>query len=168
MKCRLIVAILAVLALLPGCSKEEMQNAVVGKPAPAFSLKTPDGRTVSLTDFSGKAVVIDFWTTWCHACKESTREFEALHKKYRGRGVVMIGISMDKGADALDQVRKFVRENNVTYLILMDDGRTSDAYGVRTIPATFILDKNHVLVKTYPGYLPGLGERISKEVAGLL
>lgn len=168
MKYRLVFAVLALLMLLPGCRKGEMQRAVVGKPAPAFTLKDPGGRTVRLADFRGKVVIMDFWATWCAPCKESTKEFEALHRKYGTRGAVMIGISMDKGADASAMVNKFVQENGVTYLVLMDDGRTSDAYAVRNIPATYILDRDHVFVKTYPGYLPGLGQRISKEIEGLI
>ena len=168
MKYRLVFAILAVLVLLPGCREGEMQRADVGKPAPAFTLKNPGGRTVRLADFRGNVVIIDFWATWCGPCKESTKEFEVLHKMYKGRGVVFIGISMDKGTDASAKVNKFVQENGMTYLVLMDDGRTSDAYAVRNIPATFILNREHVLVKTYPGYLPGLGGRIAKEIEGLI
>ncbi|OGW26884.1 MAG: hypothetical protein A2X56_09035 [Nitrospirae bacterium GWC2_57_13] len=167
-RCPLIFPVLVVLVLLTGCKAGETQRAAVGSPAPAFALQGLDGRTARLADFRGKVVVMDFWATWCAPCKESTKEFEALHRKFKDRGVVMIGISMDKGTDASATVKKYAQENTVAYLMLMDDGRTSDAYAVRNIPATYILDRDHVLVKTYPGYLSGLGDRIAKEIEELL
>lgn len=163
-----MLALAVYLCIMPSCKKGETQRAVVGQPAPVFTLKDLHGRTVTLADFRGKVVVIDFWATWCAPCKESTKEFERLHRKFGKRGAVMIGISMDKGADASSVVAKYARENSVSYLMLMDDGAVSDAYAVRNIPATYILDRDQVLVKTYPGFLPGLGERIAKEIEYLL
>lgn len=168
LRCVMLFSVLLVLILIPGCKKGEVRRAILGDTAPAFTLSDPDGRAVRLSDFSGRVVVIDFWATWCAPCKESTKEFEALHRKFKDRGVVMVGISMDKGADASATVKKYAQENGVSYVMLMDDGTVSDAYGVRNIPATYILNKGHVLVKTYPGYLPGLGERIAKEIESLI
>lgn len=168
MKYRLFTIITVIFLLLACCSRVETRHAVVGSPAPAFALKDLDSKTVRLEDFNGKVAIIDFWATWCAPCKESTKELESLHRRYKDRGVVIIGISMDTGAEAVERVRKFTKEHGITYQILMDDKKMSDAYAVHAIPATFILDRNHVLVKTYPGYLPGLGSRISKDIEGLL
>ncbi len=163
-----IMLLTAALSSLPGCAKKEAPPAVVGSKAPAFTLKDIDGGNVSLSGFSGRVVVMDFWATWCAPCKETTKELERLHQQYKDRGVVVIGISMDAGGSAVRKVKDFAEQHHLSYLMLLDNGETSKIYAVRTIPATFILDRDHVIAKIYPGYMPGLGEKISGELEKLI
>ncbi len=164
-----VVALVAAVALASGsCKKRETPLPAAGNSAPPFTLKDVDGRNVSLSDFSGKIVIIDFWATWCKPCKESTRELEKLNKNYRDRGVVIVGISMDQGLNAAQKVKDFAASNNLTYFMLVDDGKAGAAYAVSRVPATFILDRSHTIVKIYPGYLPVLGDMIAKQVDALL
>ncbi len=168
MKTILAIIISATLFSLPACAKKESPLPVVGNKAPSFTLKDIDSKKVSLSDFSGKVVVIDFWATWCHTCKELTSELEELHRKYKDRGVVILGISMDSGGGAMQKVKGFAEKNNLTYLMPMDDGKASTSYAVYNIPATYILDRNHVIIKIYKGYIPGLGDRIAEQIEKLL
>ncbi len=168
MKTVLSIILSAALFSFSACAKKEALPAVVGNNAPAFTLKDTGGRTVRLSDFSGKVVVIDFWATWCGPCKESTVELEKLHRKYRDRGVVVLGISMDEGGEAVRKVKGFAEKNNLTYPMLMDDGKTSGSYGVYTIPVTFVLDRKHVIVAIYKGYMPRPGDRIAGQIEKLL
>lgn len=101
-------------------------------------------------------------------CRESTTELENLHRKYRDRGVVVLGISMGVGGDAAYRVRDFANKHHLTYLLLMDDKKTSASYAVYNIPETYILDRDHRFVKKYPGYKPGLGDLIAAEIEKLL
>lgn len=163
-------SILSVVLLLStgACTKTEKPLPVVGNPAPSFTLTDIDGKKVNLPDLSGKVVILDFWATWCAPCKASTRELQKLHEKYQSRGVIVLGISMDTGKSAVEQVREFAGKNGLTYTMLMDDGRMSKTYAVRNIPAAFILDQQQKIVKIYPGYLPDFGTMIEKELDGLL
>jgi peroxiredoxin len=136
----------------------------VGNNAPLFSLRDINGNDVSLSDFKDKIVVVDFWATWCTWCKETTRELETIHEDYRGKNVVILGVSMNSGSSAGQKVKAFARKYNLNYVMLVDDGKVSRSYGINKIPTTFILDRGHIIRKIFPGYLPGLKERISAEI----
>lgn len=144
--------------------QKEAPLPVVGNKAPMIILKDINGKIVHLSDFTGRIVVIDFWATWCFWCRETTQELEKLHKKYKDKGVVFLGISMDSGSDAEQKVKDFAEKYNLTYRMLMDDGKASRSYAVSKIPTTFILDNEHSIVKIYPGYLPGLSQKIAGEI----
>jgi cytochrome c biogenesis protein CcmG, thiol:disulfide interchange protein DsbE len=164
----LFALLMVLLFVLPSCAREKTAAPVVGNKAPSFTLKDIDGKAVRLSDFAGKVVLVDFWATWCSPCQESMAELEQLHRKYRDRGVVVLGISMDTGGDAASRVRDFANKHHLTYLMLMDDKKTSASYAVYNIPATYLLDRDHRIVKKYPGYKPGLGKLIADEIEKLL
>ncbi|HAK58827.1 MAG TPA: hypothetical protein DCO77_00360 [Nitrospiraceae bacterium] len=162
------IALLFFFFFIPACQKDKASRPVLGNKAPSFSLKDLDGDTVRLSDFSGKVVVIDFWATWCGPCKISALEFEALSRAFQGKNVAVLGISMDEGASAVETVREFAKAYNLTYPLLMDDGKAGKAYAIRSIPITYILGQDHTIVKIYPGYFPGMGEAIAEEIVKLL
>jgi peroxiredoxin len=164
----LLAAIISLaLFSLPSCKKEEGALPAVGHTAPSFSLKDAAGKTVSLTDFPGRVVVLDFWATWCGPCRKSTADLEKLHRKYHDR-VVVLGISMDSGPGAAGKVKDFAAESGLTYHLLIDDEKTSEAYIVHNIPTTYILDRKHVIVKIYKGYIQGFYDKAAEQIEKLL
>ncbi len=98
-----------------------------GKAAPAFTLKTVDGKTVSLSDYKGKAVLLNFWATWCGPCKLEMPWLIDLQKKYAAQGFTVLGISEDDGSPK--NVGDFAAKMGVDYPVLMADDKTSTAYG---------------------------------------
>ncbi len=164
------IAVSLILVFIPSCKKKEttinkeVPLPAVGNMAPSFILKDVRGNNVSLSDFKGKVVVMDFWTTWCSWCRETTEELEKLHNNYKDRDVVFLGISMDSGSNAEKKVRNFAQKNDLTYLMLIDNGRASKSYKVNKIPTTYILDRNHIIKQILPGYLPALGDRIAETI----
>jgi len=164
------IAVTLILVFIPSCKKKEPpinkeeSLPAVGNRAPSFMLKDVRGNNVSLSDFKGEIVVIDFWTTWCSWCKETTQELEKLHNSYKDRDVVFLGISMDSGSNAEKKVGNFAQKHDLTYLMLIDDGSASKSYQVTKIPTTYILDRDHIIKQILPGYLPSLGERISETI----
>mgnify|MGYP003877714903 FL=1 len=115
-----------------------------------FSLKGLDGKEYKLSNFRGKVVVLDFWATWCPPCRASLPFFENIHKKYKDKGLVVVGVSVDM-SDRV--VKKFVESKGLTYLILLDkDNLVSDLYNVFSIPTTIIIDKNGNIVTRKVGF----------------
>ncbi len=116
-----------------------------GQMAPDFALESLDGKTVRLSDFHGKAVLLNFWATWCLPCKIEMRWFEQLQKQYGSQGLQVIGIAMD-GAGK-DAIAEFANNLGVDYLILLGKEDVGDAYGgVQFLPATFYIGRDGKLV----------------------
>jgi peroxiredoxin len=132
-------------------------GALMGKPAPDFTLQSLDGKSVHLTDFRGKAVLLNFWATWCEPCKIEMPWFVELQKQYGPEGLQIVGISADEG-DSKDGVSEFAKTMGVNYPILLGKEAVVDAYGgVQFLPTTFYIDRNGKIVDRVFG-LKGKGE----------
>lgn len=117
-----------------------------GKLAPAFSLvDLGSGKKVSLAEFRGRPVLVNFWATWCAPCKLEMPWFEELNKKYAAQGFEILGIAEDDAGK--DEIAKAVKKIGVTYPILLTDGKVSPAYGgVDYLPMSFYVDRKGVVV----------------------
>lgn len=123
----------------------------IGADAPEFSLKDINGKTVSLSDFKGKVVILDFFASWCPPCRQEVPDFIQLQNAYADKGFAMIGVAVVTAQEAKD----FVDKMSVNYPVLVDDEKVSGAYGpIRSIPTTFLIDKNGKIVKMYIGFRP--------------
>jgi thiol-disulfide isomerase/thioredoxin len=108
-----------------------------------------DGKKVSLAQFKGHPVVINFWATWCGPCKLEMPWFEAINGKYRPQGLVILGLSQDEGT-AREKIAAAVKKLGVSYQILLPDESVAKAYGgVDYLPETFYVDaKGRVVDQT--------------------
>jgi thiol-disulfide isomerase/thioredoxin len=120
-----------------------------GKSAPGFTLKDLGGKNVSLADYKGHAVVVNFWATYCGPCKLEMPWFEQLQSKYKNQGLVILGINQDEGMTQRD-VRIAAMHVGVSYPILMPEPAVSKEYGgVDYLPETFYVDRDgKVLLQT--------------------
>lgn len=120
----------------------------IGSSAPDFTLKDTDGNTVKLSDFKGRAVILNFFASWCPPCRQEIPDFIELQKAYGDKGFSFVGVALVSLSDAKDFAQKY----GINYPILIDDGKVSNVYGpVRSIPTTFIIDKDMKVVKFYIG-----------------
>jgi len=122
-----------------------------GKKAPQLTLKTLQGRKVSLTDYKGKAVLINFWATWCAPCKLEMPWFVDLHKQYAPEGFEILGVSEDEVKDR-PQIGKFAEKIGVNYPILIGDDVASKAYGgVEFLPTSYYIGRDGKVVEETAG-----------------
>src|SRR5271169_5138525 len=121
-------------------------------PAPDFELATLDGRRVKLSDFRGQAVLLNFWATWCPPCKIEMPWFVDMQKEYGKDGLVVLGVAMDDTESA--KIAEFTHELGVNYPVLLGTEKVSDDYGdVRSLPTTFYIDRNGMIVDKVVGLL---------------
>lgn len=115
---------------------------------PAFSLPDTSGRTVSLRQFQGKVLLLNFWATWCGPCKTEMPGFEDLYRRYKSRGLAVVGIALDSDPVL---VRKFAKKHRITYPLLIN-GMDVSQYDVLGIPATFLADRHGIVRKKVVGF----------------
>lgn len=136
------------------CSKKkeaESSTDVNAKLAPYFTLPDVNGKMVSLRDFKGKVLILDFWATWCPPCREEIPHFQNLYAQYKGKGLEIIGIAIDQGGRAA--VKPFVEANRISYTILIGSEEVTNTYGgIIGIPTTFVVDRKGNIVKKYVGF----------------
>jgi len=152
MKTRIILSLAALLMAPGGCKKEQPQDKAQAKPdsaspakAPDFTLTGFDGNTVSLADYKGKIVVLEWFSNKCPFVQyhyEKANTMTDLAEKYKDKGVVWLAI--DSTSYATDQeIKDYAAAHNITYPILDDrPGKVGRAYGARTTPHMFIIDKD--------------------------
>lgn len=125
---------------------------VKGVQAPDFSLLTLDGQKVKLSDYRGKAVLLNFWATWCPPCKVEMPWFVDLQKQYGKDGLVILGVAMDDSEPA--EIGKFASELGVNYPVLLGTNKVSDDYGdVQYLPTSFFIGRNGAIVDKLTGLL---------------
>ena len=125
---------------------------VQGVQAPDFTLASLDGSKVRLSDFRGKAVLLNFWATWCPPCKVEMPWFEQLQTQYGKDGLVVIGVAMDDSKPAT--IAKFANDLGVNYPVLLGTDHVSDEYGdVQYLPTTFYIGRDGLIVDKMTGLL---------------
>ncbi len=175
-KISIMIFVLLLLPAIYACGKDSRQNAEVdvvedekwvalekGKTAKDFSLHDMKGNMVSLSDFRGKVVFLNFWATWCAPCRHEMPDLEKLHNKYKEGDLVVLAVSTDK--QGLKVVQPYIDEEGFTLTVLIDSNSdVSDSYGVFALPTTFIIDRDGKIVEM----IQGIRDWFDKEVLDYL
>jgi peroxiredoxin len=167
----IIVAMVVSLMLVLGLNmarKAPKASPVVqtaGGLAPDFALQSLDGHQIRLSDYRGKAVLLNFWATWCAPCKIEMPWFVDLQKQYGPQGLQIVGVAMDDASPK--EIAGFAKEMGVNYPVLIGKEAVGDAYGgVQFLPESFYIDRNGKIVDRAFG-LKGRGE-IEDEIKKIL
>jgi peroxiredoxin len=123
-----------------------------GKRAPEFNLRTVDGKKVSLSDYKGKAVLINFWATWCAPCKIEMPWLVALRSQYAPQGFEILGVNEDDAGTPRAKLAKFGQEQGLNYPLLVGDDAMSRKYGgVEFLPTSYFVGRDGKIVAETAG-----------------
>lgn len=125
----------------------KLERTAIGHEAPDFTMENVDGELVSLSDLQGQYVLLDFWAAWCSPCRAENPNVVEAYKKYNDKGFTVLGVSLDRKRD---DWLKAIEKDKLTWTHLSDlkgwENEASNLYGVMSIPANFLLDKEGVIV----------------------
>lgn len=170
MKARTVLAAFLSLAalVLAGCTRlekpREMEILEIGRPAPSFKLPDLNGKEISLNDYKGKLVMLDFWATWCGPCRMTMPVMENLQKEYPN-DMVLLAINLQE-RDGV--VREYVQQENINSKVLLDrEGSVGQAYGTSSIPMHVLIDKSGIVRHVQLGYNAGMAAQLRSEIEKL-
>lgn len=134
--------------------------------APEFATERLDGERVSLQDFRGKVVFLNFWASWCTPCREEMPAMEELYQAFKDKGFVIVAVNVK---ESQKKAKTFVKELKVTYPILLDPkGDVSVLYGAWALPLTYLIDRKGIVVGRAFGPREWAGPEAKKLIAQLL
>jgi len=154
---RLSLAVAGILLLSSGCSSTSrtvraasVRPSKERKKAPDFALKDANGRTVHLSDYRGKVVLLDFWATWCGPCKIEIPWFQEFERQNKDKGFAVLGVAMDD--DGWDAVTPFAKQRGINYRLVLGNDQVADLYGgLDALPTTFLIDRNGYIAAVHIG-----------------
>jgi cytochrome c biogenesis protein CcmG/thiol:disulfide interchange protein DsbE len=160
------------LSTLLGCAggrpgkAEAASHPMARKPAPDIEVKLASGAAFHPRDAKGKVLVLDFWATWCAPCKASFPKVDAIYKKHASQGLEVVAINEDEDPG---KVPPFLAEVKPSFTIAYDNnGKGAEAFGVETMPSSFVIDRRGVVRYAHSGYHPDDAATIESEIEELL
>ena len=166
----LAIAILfSLILVLAACTSQDPatrggESTLIKKPAPDFTLQDLKGNQVSLSDFRGQPVVLNFWATWCMPCRAEIPYLDALYTKYKDQGLVVIGVNVE--TDYM-KVKHFA-ESRISYTVLLDGSTQSQGYDISGIPCTYYIDREGIVRHRSVGFAPSGEVLIEEKIKELL
>jgi peroxiredoxin len=137
-----------------------------GQPAPNFKITTTTGQPVTLENYRGHVLVVDFFATWCQPCRQSIPHLVEMNRKFGKQGLQILGLSADE--DGERAVKAFANEYHINYpLALAGDAATAD-FGVRSVPVMYVIDRKGVIAEVYRGFSDEMGRRVEQQIKRLL
>ena len=120
--------------------------------APDFTLQTPEGHQVKLSDYQGQVILLNTWATWCPPCRAEMPALEAYYREHKDDGFVVLAVNSQ---ESVSTVTAFITAEGFTFPVLLDpDGAVMSSYGVRSLPTSFFIDRDGTVRRVWNGQLP--------------
>jgi peroxiredoxin len=136
-----------------------------GQPAPPFKVTTTSGQAVTLTNYKGSVLVIDFFASWCQPCTKSIPHIIELNRKYGKQGLQILGMSLDEDKDDLIE---FIKPKKLNYPVALANEELQTDYGLHSIPTIVLIDKKGVVAEKYMGLTDETSKKIEATIKRLL
>jgi len=141
-------------------------GAAADAPAPAFTLQSVDGKTVSLAQYKGDVVMINFWASWCGPCRQEMPLLDDIYKQYKDMGFTLIGVNVEPDPH---NANAWLKQTPVSYPVLYDPkSQVSQLYQVQAMPTTVIIDRKGIVRYVHNGYLPGDENQYMNSIRALI
>ena len=138
----------------------------VGKPAPDFAAKSDSGRNVRLSELRGQVVLINFWASWCSPCRQELPLLSKIYSQYRGAGFALLAVNVD---DNRKDAESMLKRLDLKFPTLFDGNKkVAKLYGVDTMPATLVIDRDGRVRYVHRGYYDGYERKYEQQVRELL
>lgn len=146
----ILLIILTSMLLVTGCAAPSV--ARVGESAPDFKLQNLDGQLISLSDFRGKPVLINFWATWCKFCRYEMPYLQQIYEEWSDKGLVVLAINI---GESHSEVKEFLQALNLSLPVLLDTNeKVAQKYNVPPVPTTFFIDSDGTIQVKIIGAFP--------------
>ncbi len=160
----LALVLVVVIAGCTGPGSASPRGIAEGNRARDFTLEALDGTELSLSDFEGSVVLVNFWATWCPPCRAEIPDFEAAYQAYRDDGFVVLGVNVE---ESRARVQPFVEDLQMTYPVVLDEsGRLVQEYRARGLPMSILVDRDGVIRVRHIGYMTA--EKLEEYLEGVL
>jgi len=137
-----------------------------GQAAPNFKVSTTSGQQVSLENYRGHVLVLDFFATWCQPCRASIPHLVEMNRKYGKQGLQVLGMSADE--DGEKDVKAYADKNRITYPVALAGESTLADFGVRSVPVMFVIDKKGRVAEVFRGFTDEVASSSEQLVKKLL
>ncbi len=144
-----LVSAMLVSGCTAGSGSSNPESATVGQPAPDFKLQNLDGESVSLSDFKGKTVLVNFWASWCGPCRFEMPFLQGIYDEWSEQELVLLTVNV---GESPAQAKDFMEELDLSFPVLLDtEEAVARMYSIAAIPTTFFIDKDGVIQKKIIG-----------------
>lgn len=139
---------------------------LAGQPAPHFSVTSFSGQPISLENYRGHVLIVDFFATWCQPCRLSIPHLIEMNRKYGKQGLQILGLSVDEDGERI--VKKFTEEFRINYPLALAGDTATASFGVRSVPVMFLIDKRGKIVEIVRGYSEEKARSVEQLIKRLL
>jgi cytochrome c biogenesis protein CcmG, thiol:disulfide interchange protein DsbE len=163
-QCRLAMMVLVAGVLFGPSSSWAAPRS--GQAAPNFKVSTTTGQQITLDNYRGHVLVLDFFATWCQPCRESIPHLVEMNRKYGKQGLNVLGMSADEDGEKL--VKAFAEQNRISYPMALAGESTLVDFGVRSVPVMFVIDKKGRIAEVFRGFTDDVARSMEQLINKLL